>query len=302
MKRLGLFALVAVCFACSGTAYGQTLKVLVTNDDGITAEGISALVSELIANPNLDVTVIAPATNQSGTGDNLTLPPNQIGVSAGTTAAGYGGKQVTGYPADTVMFGIREFLPAPPDIVVSGINFGQNITRDVAAELSGTVGAALTAGRLGIPGIAVSQGFGTPMDYTKAAKYVANVVEDMRTKPRLPKKMTSKSGRNQRIVLNINFPTCSAGTLRGVEVVPLAELTTVTEYALQSDNGTTKMYKAVVQSGNAFASDCTSTLEDPADDLEAMNNGFAAVTALNPDLTVDSKLSRFRFLKKIPFE
>src|SRR3990172_5166897 len=97
MKRSGLFALVAVCFACSGTAYGQTLKVLVTNDDGITAEGISALVSELIANPNLDVTVIAPATNQSGTGDNLTLPPNQIGVSAGTTAAGYGRQQPTTY-------------------------------------------------------------------------------------------------------------------------------------------------------------------------------------------------------------
>lgn len=98
-----------------------------------------------------------------------------------------------------------------------------------------------------------------------------------------------------------SFPG-SAGTLRGVEVVPLAELTTVTGYTLESDNGTTKMYEAVVQSGNMFASDCASTLEDPADDLEAMNNGFAAVTAINPDLTVDSKLSRFRFLEKIPFE
>jgi 5'-nucleotidase len=282
-----------------GAASAQNLRVLVTNDDGIGAPGIDALVQELISNPNLDVFVVAPAVNQSGTTDNFTTGP--LGVAAGSTASGYPGTAVSGFPTDTVLYGVLQELNPDPDIVVSGINAGQNIGRFTAEDLSGTVGAAMTAGRMGIPAIAVSAGFGTT-DYGPAARYVANIVEDFRTKSRLPKKMTSKAGLDQRVTLNINFPFCSTGSIRGVEVVPLTPSQdlagrVVTGYTMTG----LSTFTATLSSTNAFATNCNSTLEEPTSDIEAMNNGFASVTPLNPDATTDNKLRRFRFLRKLPF-
>lgn len=299
-SRCSSFVFAAVLLALPTVAPAQTLRVLVTNDDGIGAAGIDALVEELRLNANLDLHVIAPATNQSGTTDNFSSGP--FGVAAGTTASGFAGTAVSGFPADTVLYGVLEALDPDPDLVVSGINAGQNIGRFVAEDLSGTVGAALTAGRLGIPAIAASAGLGTT-DFGPAARYVANVVEDFRTKKRLGKKMTSKAGLGQRVVLNVNFPFCSSGSTRGVEVVPLAPSQdllgrVVTGYTMTGPG----MFQRTLSSTNALVSDCTSVSEDPATDIEAMNNGFAAVTPLNPDLTVDNKLRRFRFLRRIPFD
>ena len=301
MKKSIVPVLTLVLLLAQSPARGQTLRVLVTNDDGVAAPGIAALVDELLLNPNLVVTVVAPASNQSGTGDNFTS--GSLGVAAGTTASGYPATAVSGFPADTVLFGaLSGTLPQTPDLVISGINAGQNIGRFVAEDLSGTVGAALTAARLGIPAIAVSLGLGSS-DYSKAARYVANVVEDFRLKPRLSKKMLSKTGLDQRLALNINFPNCTAGSVRGVAVVPLAQSQdlfgrVVTGYTMTGP-GT---YQPTFSSTNAFASDCTSVLEKPTTDIEAMANGFASVTPLNPTLTPDSKWKKFKFLAKIPFE
>ena len=277
-------------------ARSQTLRVLVTNDDGIGAPGIAAVVDELQLNPNLVIDIVAPAMNQSGTGDAFNT---NIGVVAGTTATGDVGYAVSGKPADCVLWGLFSGVLSAPDIVVSGINAGQNIGRAVVEDISGTDGAASIAARRGVPAIAVSLGlFGT--NYGPAAKYVANVVEDFRVKPRLKKKMTSKSGLDQRLWINVNFPDCP--TVRGVVVVPLAESQTilggfVTGYTLTGPG----MYHATVSSTNALVTDCNSTLEQPTTDIEAMNNGFASVTALNPTLTPDSKLRKFRFLARFPF-
>jgi 5'-nucleotidase len=299
-KASWLTSVVTLFVLLQSAAFAQNLRVLVTNDDGIGAPGIDALVEELEANPNLEIHVIAPATNQSGTTDNFTTAA--FGVAAGTTASGVGGIAVSGTPADSVLYGVLEELDPDPDLVVSGINAGQNIGRFIAEDVSGTVGAALTAARMGIPAFAVSAGLGTT-DYSAAAIYTANVVEDFRVKKRLPKKMISKAGLDQRLVLNINFPHCTAGSVRGVEVVPLHPSQdllgrNVTGYTMTGPG----MFQAMFSSTNAFASNCESTLEDPTTDIEAMNNGFASVTAINPDLTVDGKLKRFKFLKKIPFD
>jgi 5'-nucleotidase len=167
-------------------------------------------------------------------------------------------------------------------------------------EISGTVGAALTAGRMGIPAIAVSQQRDST-DYTAAAKYVANLVEDFRTKKRLGKKLTNKNGLEQFAILNINVPTCSAGSIRGVEVVPLAQLRTVTGYE-PDPNGLVATTEELFIPAILGTADCESTEEDPANDLEAFLNGYISVTPLNPDMTVDNKLRRFKFLRKISFE
>jgi 5'-nucleotidase len=298
MGKLRLVAsLVALLLITGGSAEAQKLRVLVTNDDGIASPGITTLVNQLVQNSNLEVVVVAPAVNQSGSGDQTTTS-GTLQVSPGATATGFAGTAVQGFPADSVLFGVRQVLPAPPDLVVSGVNQGQNITREIS-EISGTVGAALTAARLGIPAIAVSQGLAAAIDYTRAAQYAAAVVENFRAKPTLGKKMISANGLDQRIVLSINFPSCSAGSVRGVEVVPLARLFNVTSYNLVADDGETQTYSPVTVAGSPFASNCTSTLTKPKTDLEAMNNGFASLTPLNPDFTVDSKLKKFSFLKKL---
>ena len=290
---------VALCAVLAATAHAQMLRVLVTNDDGIGAPGIAALVDQLTLNPNLHVDVVAPATNQSGGSDNYST--NAFGVAAGTTATGYPGTAVSGTPADSVLYAIYTGLPQPPDVVVSGINFGQNIGRYTVEDLSGTVGAAMTAARIGIPAIAVSAGLSAP-DYGPAARYVANVVEKLRTNKAFAKKMVSKTGLDQRLALNVNFPTCTTGAIRGVTVVPLANAQdvlgrVVTGYTMTAPN----TFKAVLSSTNALASNCTSTLADPTTDVEAMTNGFASVTPLNPTITPDSKWKKFKFLAKIPF-
>jgi 5'-nucleotidase len=294
-------ALLAICLlsALAWPAAAQPLRVLVTNDDGIGAPGIDALVNQLLLNPNLDIHIFAPATNQSGTTDSFSTAP--FAVAAGTTASNVPGTKVSGTPADSVMYAIFGALSPPPDLVVSGINNGQNIGRFVAEDLSGTVGAASVAARNGIPAIAASAGIGS-IDWGPSARYVANLVENFRSSKRLGKKMLSKTGLDMRLLINVNFPTCATGSVRGVVVVPLAESQdlfgrTVTGYTMTGPG----MFQANLSTTNSFSSDCTSTLTDPTTDIEAMVNGFASVTALNPTLTADSKLKKFKFLAKIPF-
>ena len=133
----------------------RTLSILVTNDDGVGAPGINAVVQGLRALPHTKVTVVAPLTNQSGTGGKTT--PGALVATRATTAAGYPAWAVHGYPADTITWAIDQHgISFRPDLVVSGINFGQNI--GPLADDSGTVGAARAAVKQGIPALAASQG------------------------------------------------------------------------------------------------------------------------------------------------
>src|SRR4030095_9591691 len=92
------------CASSVGAAPLTPMRVLVTNDDGVGAPGIDALVQQLAANPNLQVTVIAPATSKSVTGDNT--PTGSINVSPSSTAGAFPATAVAGFPADTVLFGV----------------------------------------------------------------------------------------------------------------------------------------------------------------------------------------------------
>jgi len=301
-----LGAILAIVFAT--TASAQPLRVLVVNDDGITATGtdggIDVLVDHLRNNPELLVRVVAPDVNKSASGDSITFPPTTIGATPGTTVGSLTDPNdvaVDGFPADCVTYAITG-LGFQPDLVVAGINGGQNLGREVGTSISGTVGAALTAGRNGIPAIAVSMERDVS-DYTAAALYVSNMVEAFRKKKGFRKKLASKNGLGMSAVLSINVPGCtSGGSLRGVEVVPLAQLRTITGYV----EGPPETFTATADDNFVPAifgvPDCTSTLEDPTNDLDAFMNGFISVTVLNPDETVDNKLRRFRFVRNIDFE
>jgi 5'/3'-nucleotidase len=287
-----LAVLLAACGGSPSTA-AEPFRVLVTNDDGVGAPGIAALVDALGTNPHLDVTVIAPATNQSGSGDSITTAP--LTVAPAATASGFAATAVDGYPADSVLFGVLAELPSPPDVVVAGVNFGQNLAEFV--NLSGTVGAALWAAREGVPAIAVSQGL-PASDYADAAAYAAAVVERLRSDAAFRHSLGPQQPSGQARVLNVNFPTCRTGARRGIVLVTLGRSMQVVAYTLQSEDGGQRTYQPVVETQSAFVSDCTSTATDPPTDIAAMATGFASVTPLSADLSIQP-FAEFRFLEHL---
>jgi len=283
-------AAVAVTIAGARPALAQKFRVLVGNDDGVEAAGLAELVRVLAADSSLEVAVFAPATNQSGTADRFTTGP--LRVASAETAGGYPAVAVEGFPADGILFGILQGLPRRPDLVVSGINQGQNIGELVT--LSGTVGAALTAARLGVPAFAVSQGLGANVSYEAAARYTHQLVDRYRGSATFRSRLRGTGGRPK--ILNINFPTCVEGSLRGVRAVPLGRSQRVVGYDEGSSAG---VWDPVVVNTPLGSTSCSSTLRDPATDLEAMNNGFASVTPLNVDLTSDGVIRPIaRFVRR----
>lgn len=274
VAALGLLVFCAAALAPAGRA--AAFQVLVTNDDGVAAEGIAVLVERLAAEPGVDVVVVAPAENQSGTGDRFTEAP--FAVREAETSRGHPATALEGFPADTVLFAVLG-RGMRPDLVVSGINAGQNVAELV--NVSGTVGAARAAARLGIPAFAVSQGLSGAIRYDEAADYVASLVDLFRTSTTFRRLMAGAPRAPTARILNINFPTCDEGELRGVRLVRLGRLRRVAGYEPAGGDGT---WQAVIARGRPGSTDCRSSLALPADDLEAMNNGFAAVTPLEPDL------------------
>jgi 5'-nucleotidase len=126
------------------------LRILVTNDDGIDAAGIGALVRAM--GGKHDVVVAAPDTNRSASGHSITLG-RSISVAA-HTVFGAQGFRVGGTPVDAVKLALEQLLDNPPDLVLSGINHGSNLGRDVF--YSGTVSAAMEAAFMGVPAVAIS--------------------------------------------------------------------------------------------------------------------------------------------------
>ena len=225
------------------TTPAEPLEILVTNDDGVAAEGIDVLVTALTAVEGVEVTVVAPASQQSGTGGNVTEGP--LTTNEATTAGGYEARAVEGFPADTIRVAFDE-LGLTPDLVVSGINEGQNLGPVV--DLSGTVGAARAGVRKGVPALAVSQGIGQDLDYEVAAGLVVDWIEENLDALRAGEVPTD-------VVANLNVPTCDTGELRG------------------------QLDVASATAGDPLApSDCTSTAEGFTDDVTAFANGFAALT------------------------
>jgi 5'-nucleotidase len=249
-----------LCSVVSGTAEAsskkiETLQILVTNDDGVGAPGINATVKALTALPDTKVTVVAPLTNQSGTGAKVTA--GTLTVTNATTASGYPAKAVAGYPADTIIWAIDDHgVSQRPNLVVSGINFGQNI--GPLAILSGTVGAAETALARGIPALAVSQGVdnGQSPNFSQGARYLVAWVQSHRKVLLTATKKTASSTNG-----NLNVPTCVTGHIRGP--VKVAVATSLSGYTITTVN-------------------CFSTATKPSTDVQAFVEGFASISALHP--------------------
>lgn len=191
----------------SGTsAYAAgPLRILLTNDDGFESPGIKAM-HQALTEAGHNVFIIAPATQQSGASASIT--------SSGVRVTEYPGQiwAVHGKPADAVRVGLGYILfDTPPDLVISGANFGQNSGQDV--NISGTVGAAITAHRLAIPAIAISveirldeakQGFpSTVAAFSGAGRLLVRLIRQLDLDD-----LTA--------VLNVNYPAVLPLDVKGV--------------------------------------------------------------------------------------
>lgn len=234
--------------AATGTtaSVARPLRILVTNDDGIDAPGIDALVEGLRELPDTEVVVVAPATNQSGTAGNTTAGP--LAGTETTTASGYPATSVEGFPADSIVWAIdQEGVEGPFDLVISGINSGQNL--GPATDVSGTVGAARAAAARGIPALAASQGFAETPDFPTGVRYVLDWLDEHRQEI-----LSGEAGGDDPLLEGLNIPTCTAGEVRGQVEVTIAT------------------------SGDILgASDCTSTEPAPSEDIPAFTVGFVTL-------------------------
>jgi 5'-nucleotidase len=184
------------------------MRILVSNDDGISAPGIKALAEKLSLNPKYQVYVCAPDRERSATGHSLTLhkPLRVEEFDLGEKVKG--AWSTTGTPSDCVKFAITTLLDAPPDLVVSGINTGPNLGTDVL--YSGTVSAAMEGAMLGIPSIALSIYPHSAKRYDLAAEFASRLSEVMHD-AKLPK----------HTMLNVNVPSGDKTVIKGVAITEL---------------------------------------------------------------------------------
>jgi 5'-nucleotidase len=257
----------------SGGTGETVLRILVTNDDGVSAPGIDAIVQALRDDPNNQIVVSAPAQNQSSSGDRTTPTPPPLQATQTTTASGYPATAVMGYPADSVLYALQNLYPdEPPHVVLSGINLGQNVgnvkiggsSLGLLVDTSGTVGAAKTAACSGVPALAASQGKAETVDFPSGVVAVLRWLDDNRA-ALLAGDVSVES------ITSINIPSCDTGTIRGRLEVPLA---TENPSGWNLPDG----YQ-----------DCESTVDNPPNDIEAFFNGYIAISpvASNSAMTCD---------------
>jgi 5'-nucleotidase len=243
-----------------------TLRILLTNDDGIHAPGMEVL--EAIARElSDDVWVCAPSEEQSGAGHSLTLHhPVRLRE--------YGERRyaVTGTPTDSVNLALRKlFADGKPDLVISGVNGGENLGDDIT--YSGTISAAMEAALAGVPAIAMSQAFRErDHGFSAAAGWAARVLAPLLGAPMA-----------KRTLVNVNFPALPADEVKGIRVVRQG----FHDYARGS------LVEGRDPRGRPYywfgLEDMEHTL-DHGTDLEAVADGYVAVTPLQLDLTHHSAI------------
>jgi 5'-nucleotidase len=180
------------------------MRILLTNDDGIHAEGLAVL--ERIARTiSDDVWVVAPENDQSGFAHSLSIsePLRMRQVSEKHYA-------LRGTPTDCVIMGVKKIMPEPPDLILSGVNSGSNIADDVT--YSGTVAGAMEGTLIGIRSIALSQGYQFHDDARVVPWQTAETLA-----PALLQKLIA-ADMPKGVFLNVNFPNCEPDEVQGVEV------------------------------------------------------------------------------------
>lgn len=248
------------------------MRILISNDDGIEAEGINQL--RVFLQEDHELFVVAPDRERSATGHKITMDrPLRVKERdyPGSNAKGWA---VDGTPADCVKLGLEALLPEPPDLVISGINFGPNLGTDVL--YSGTVSAAIEGIINNVPAIAISLASYEYYDFSGAGQFVKELVA----------KLGGEINRNS--LLNINVPP---GRTRGIKVTRLGKRRYINIFDKRTDPRG-KVY--FWMGGEPFDLD----EEDPNTDVWAVREGYTSITPLHFDLTEHGLIDNLKVMIK----
>lgn len=238
--------------------------ILITNDDGITAPGIRALIE--VMNTLGDVCVVAPDSPQSAMGHaitiNDTLYCDAVKVHKDEPQQEY---SCSGTPVDCVKLAVNEILKRKPDLCVSGINHGSNSSINVI--YSGTMSAAVEAGTIGIPSIGFSLlDYSLEANFEPVKKYVKQLAEQC-----------LENGLPKGVVLNVNFPKAAAKDIKGIKVCRQANAHWIENF----DKRTNPLGRDYYWLTGEFIN------EDKGEDTDewALQNNFVSVVPVQFDLT-----------------
>jgi 5'-nucleotidase len=245
------------------------MRILLSNDDGITAPGLAALRQELASLGT--VHVVAPNSPQSAAAHGITVH-GPVSVHKVHVQDEFFGYSVEGRPADCVKLAIRELLPERPDLVVSGINDGANVAINVL--YSGTVAAAAEGALLGFPAIAVSMKQGEERDFHRAARLVLPIIRKLLDIGLAPGEL-----------ININVPDLTPGEPLGIRVVPMATRVMEDRFARHTAPDGRDYYWLI---GDTFAGVKTNVQSD----LDAIEERYISLTPLQFDMTQYAQLEQ----------
>jgi 5'-nucleotidase len=239
------------------------MRILITNDDGIHSGGLSAL-EKIARELSDDVWVVAPETDQSGLSHSLSLnDPLRLREIGERHFA------LRGTPSDCVIMAIRRLLGAKPDLVLSGVNSGQNAADDVT--YSGTIAGAIEGTLLGVPAIALSQA------YTFADEERVVPWETAETHaPDVIRKLIA-FGFPEGVLYNLNFPNVAHGDVKGVIVTAQGKLTHGLHIDERRDGRGLPYFWLTYRREKPLIA--------PGSDLDALARGAISVTALRLDMT-----------------
>ena len=248
------------------------MRILITNDDGILAHGLDVAV-RIAEELSDDIWVVAPETDQSGVAHSVTLSdPLRL------RQAGERRYAVRGTPTDCIIMGLKVIMDERPDLILSGVNRGQNIADDVT--YSGTVAGAMEGTLLGIPSIALSQAFGydtrdTP-SWATAQKHGPVVIREL-----------LEAGIPDGTLINVNFPNRQPDAVAG------------TAFTRQGRRIPDWLRVEERTDGRGFpyywiGFERSRMEPEPGSDLAALADGLISVTPLTLDLTDERILKAFR--------
>ena len=246
--------------------------ILVTNDDGITAPGIRALIE--VMNTIGDVVVVAPDSPQSGMGHAITLDSTlhleQVTIDNGSQKE----YSCSGTPADCVKLGISEILDRRPDLCVSGINHGSNSSINVI--YSGTMSAAIEAGLEGIPSIGFSLlDFNWNANFEAIKAFVKNIALNV-----------LENGLQEGVVLNVNFPKLEKEAIKGVRICRQAKANWVEKFDKRVSPQGKEYYWLTGKFVNLDKGEDT--------DEWALANGYVSVVPVQFDLTAHQSITKLK--------
>jgi 5'-nucleotidase len=247
------------------------LQILLTNDDGIYAPGLAAMERQLRSMG--DVTVAAPLTEQSGVGHSITYLTPLMAREVFDDKGHRRGWAVEGSPADCVKLAIAELCPCRPDLVVSGINSGQNAGINVL--YSGTVAAAIEGAFFGVTSVAVSLEFNDSARYDAAAEKAAKIIEQI---------LAQKDAEPQ--LYNLNIPISALDGQAEVRVVPAATAPWGEDFECRRDPRGRPYYWATGMQPDPPS--------DEETDLRALRAGHITLTPLKFDMNRREKIEQMK--------